>query len=205
MGITAAWGRPFMVRSRMRRWVMALAVLSFLTAGCLGALPHDRATAQVVRAPGDVLDLPLHTQRPHWLMRDLPRWCAAAEARWGGDPGDRAFLSARAVRFRDETAAARALDKLTPEYLALAFRDRIAEGPRPVDYPARLPGDEAKVSEYRVLMPPEDADFELYGLYTAVRSGNVLILTENIGVQPEELVPTLEAMVRAARGAQQGC
>ena|SRR5215216_4048091 len=172
---------------------------------CLGTLPNDRATRDVVLAPGDALDLPLHEHHAHWLMRDLPRWCGAAEARWGGDPEDRAVLTARAVRFRDETAAARALDKLTPEYLALAFRDRIEEGPTPIDYPARLPGDEAKASTYRVRLPPEDAQFKLYGEYIAVRSGKALIVAENIGLRPEELVPTIVTMVEAAAGAQKGC
>jgi hypothetical protein len=74
-----------------------------------------------------------------------------------------------------------------------------------VDYPARLPGDEAKVSEYRVLMPPDERDLTLIGQYTAVRSGKAVILVESIGVRSEELVPALEAMVEAAGGAQGGC
>jgi hypothetical protein len=188
-----------------RRSLAVLLAASILAAACLGALPHDRATKEVVEAPGAALELPLHEQRRHWLMRDLPRWCGAAEARWGGNPGDRAFFVARAVRFRDETAAARALDRVTPEYLAIAYHDRIAGGPTPVDYPARLPGDEAKVSEYRVLVPPDEKDLTLIGQYTAVRSGKAVILTESIGVRPEELVPAFEAMVEAAGGAQGGC
>jgi len=193
--------RPGAARSSLG----VLVVLSAIVAACLGALPHDRATRQIVESPGQALELPMYEQRRHWLLRDLPRWCGAAEAHWGGGPGDPAVLTARAVRFRDETAAARALDKLTPEYLAVAFRDRIADGPRPVDYAARLPGDEAKVNEYRVQLPPENAELVLFGQYTAVRSGKVVMLTESIGVPPERLVPAFEAMVQAAAGAQEGC
>lgn len=178
-------------------------VLTFAS-GCLGRLPHDRATRDVVTAPGQALNLPLHEQRTHWLMRDLPRWCGAAEARWGGDPADRAVLTARAVRFRDENAAARALDKLTPEYLALAFRDRIADGPVPAAYPVPLPGDEAKADTYTVRLPP-DVPLKLTGEYVAVRTGKAIVLTESIGLPPEQLVPALDAMVRAAREAQGGC
>ena len=189
------------------RWssLALLMVVASMAAGCLGALPHDRATREVVQAPSTMLDLPMNGQRRHWLMRDFPRWCGAAEAVWGGNPGDRAFIVARAVRFRDETSAARALDKLTPEYLALAFRDRIVEGPRPVDYPVRLPGNEAKVSEYRVQLPPEESHFTLIGQFVAVRSGKVVIMTDSIGLPPEDLVPSLEAMVEAAASAQGGC
>src|SRR5215208_7707692 len=196
---------PMVQGALSRLGASALACALMACAGCLGTLPNDRATRDVVLAPGEALGLPLHEQHAHWLMRDLPRWCSAAEARWGGDPEDRAVLTARAVRFRDETAAARALDKLTPEYLALAFRDRIEEGPTPIDFPAHLPGDEAKASTYRVRLPPEDAQFKLYGEYIAVRSGKALILTESIGLPPDELVPTLGAMVEAAAGAQKGC
>ena len=203
MTLPGPLGRAIMA---VRRALVGLFLGTALAAAaCLGTLPRDRATREVVESPGEVLDLPLHEQRAHWLMRDLPRWCGAAEARWGGDPGDAGVLTARAVRFRDENAATRALDKLTPEYLALAFRDRIEEGPTPVDYPAPLPGDEAKANSYRVRLPPEDADFKLYGQYVAVRTGKALIITESIGLPPEQLVPAIATMVRAAEDAQGGC
>ncbi|MGH2586306.1 MAG: hypothetical protein ACRDJE_15440 [Dehalococcoidia bacterium] len=188
---------------------MSFLIAATALSACLGGLPHDSATHTVVTAPGEVLDitdLPLHDDRDHWLMRDLPRWCGAAEARWGGNPDDRAVLTARAVRFRDEVAAMRALDKLTPEYLALTFRDRISGGPWPVDYPAALPGDEAKANEYDVRLPPDvAAQLQLTGQQIAVRTGRALILTESIGLSPDELVPAIDAMVRAAEGGQGGC
>jgi len=187
--------------------ILVVSVLAAaLLAGCLGSLPHDRPTRSVVLAPGAAFDLPLHESRPHWLMRDLPRWCGAAEARWGGDPEDRAVLTTRAVRFRDDNAAARALDKLTPEYLAIVFRDRIAGGPTPVDYPMPLPGDEAKADEYDVRLPPDlAAQLRLTGQFLAVRSGKALILTESIGLPPDELVPAVERMIEVAATAQDGC
>lgn len=169
-------------------------------------MPRDTVTRAIVTAPGAALNLPLHESRAHWLMRDLPRWCGAAEAQWGGGPDDRAAMTARAARFRDETAAARALDRLTPEYLSVAFQDQIAEGPYPIDYPEPLPGDEAKVNEYNVRLPLEiAADTQLQGQLTAVRTGKVVILTESIGVPSEELIPAFEAMVAAAAPAAKGC
>jgi hypothetical protein len=180
--------------------------LAFLVSACFGGLPRDPVARAIVLAPGEAIDLPLHEDRTHWFMRDLPRWCGAAEARWGGDPGDRAVLTVRAIHFRDENAAARALDRLTPEYLALALRDRIADGPYPIDYQAPLPGQEAKVNLYGVRLPPETAaDVQLTGQLTAVRSGAAIILTETIGIPADELIPTFEAMVRAGEQAQSGC
>jgi hypothetical protein len=177
-----------------------------LLSGCLTGTPKDPVTRAIVTAPGAALNLPLHESRAHWLMRDLPRWCGAAEARWGGGPEDGAALTARAARFRDETAAARALDRLTPEYLSVAFQDQIAEGPYPIDYPEPLPGDEAKVNEYGVRLPLEiAAETQLLGQLTAVRAGRAVILTESIGVPSENLLPAFEAMVEAAGQAQRGC
>jgi len=148
----------------------------------------------------------MHGRQPHWLFRDVPRWCAAAEARWGGEPEDPAALTVRAARFRDEVAAARALDKLTPEYLAVAFRDQVVEGPYPLDYPRPLPGDEAKVNEYSVRLPPElTGDIPLMGQHTAVRAGKAVIFADSIGVPPDQLVPAFEAMVQAAQAAANGC
>jgi hypothetical protein len=191
-------------RRRWAAWAVPATLLLAATA-CLGRIPRDRPTETVVLAAGEATDLPLHDKRPHWLMRDLPRWCGAAEARWGGDDGDRAVLTARAVRFRDEVAATRALDRVTPEYLARAFRDRIADGPTPLDFPTPLPGDEAKANEYSVRLPPEFSDLRLTGQYIAVRSGKAIVVSESIGLPPEELVPVLDAMVRTAERAQSGC
>ncbi|MGD9894338.1 MAG: hypothetical protein AB7R89_18165 [Dehalococcoidia bacterium] len=184
----------------------AVLLAAALLCACLGGMPRDTVTRAIVTAPGAALNLPLHESRAHWLMRDLPRWCGAAEAQWGGGPDDRAAMTARAARFRDETAAARALDRLTPEYLSVAFQDQIAEGPYPIDYPEPLPGDEAKVNEYNVRLPLEiAADTQLQGQLTAVRTGKVVILTESIGVPSEELIPAFEAMVAAAAPAAKGC
>ena len=182
-------------------WWSILVLLSaglFLT-GCLGTLPNDPVTRDLVLTPRAAVDLPLHETHRHWLFRDLPRWCGAAEARFGGDPQDRAVVTIRAARFRDATAAMRSYERLTPEYLAIAFRDRIAGGPRAIDYPVALPGD-AKVSEYDVRLPAEIAtQVHIVGQYIAVRVGRVVLLTESIGLAPEELAPVVETLVAAAQ------
>ena len=194
----------------MRRWAArtgpaALACAALLTAACLGRLPHDRATREIVLTPGVMVDLPLHEHRPHWLLRDLPRWCAASEARWGGNAEDRAYLTARAVRFRDAGAAARAIERLTPRYLAVVFRDRILEGPWPVEFPGAQPGDEGRADEYALRISPDENGLPMIGQYLAVRSGKAVILTESIGLGPDELVSVVRAMVREAGRAQGGC
>jgi hypothetical protein len=184
----------------------ATVLAAALLCGCFGGMPRDAVTRAIVMAPGPALELPLYESRAHWLMRDLPRWCGAAEAQWGGGPDDRAAMTARAARFRDETAAARALDRLTPEYLSIAFQDQIAEGPYPIDYPEPLPGDEAKVNEYGVRLPLEiAAQTQIQGQLTAVRAGKAVILTESVGVPSEELIPAFRAMVDAAGAADKGC
>lgn len=186
---------------------VAVLCASILTLfGCVGGIPDDTLTSSIVTAPGDALGLPLHERRAHWLLRDVPRWCAAAEARFGGEPEDSAVFTVRAARFRDEVAAAQALDKLTPEYLAVAFKDQVQEGPYPLDYPHPLPGDEAKVNEYAVRLPPGVlGEFPLMGQHTAVRAGKAVIFADSIGVPPENLVPAFAMMVEAAAGAARGC
>ena len=197
--------RTLGVRPPTAAHLLLLVVITLSGAGCFGRLPNDAATRDVVLAPSEVLDLPLDARRPHWLFRDLPRWCGATEARFGDD-GDERVLTARAARFRDEVAAKRTLEKMTPEYLAMAFPKRIAEGPHPIDYRARLPGEEAKANEYTVRQPSgADPEQKRTGQYVAVRSGKAIVLTESTGLPSEELVPALEAMVRAAERAQEGC
>jgi hypothetical protein len=195
------------VTTLLRGGVTAAVILAAaLLCGCLGGMPRDAVTRAIVTAPGATLNLPLHESRAHWLMRDLPRWCGAAEAQWGGGPDDPAAMTARAARFRDETAAARALDRLTPEYLSVAFQDQIAEGPYPIDFPEPLPGDEAKVNEYSVRLPLDiAAETQIQGQLTAVRAGKAVILTESVGVPSTELIPAFEAMVAAAGAADKGC
>ncbi len=193
---------------KARGWsVLTLLSAALLLAGCLGTLPHDPVARDLVLTPGAVVDLPLHETHRHWLFRDLPRWCGAAEARFGGDPQDRAVVTARAVHFRDVTAATRSYERLTPEFLALAFRDRIAGGPRAIDYPVALPGDAVKVSEYDVRLPADiAAQVHIVGQFVAARSGRVVLLTESIGLRPEELAPVVETMVRAAEElGPEGC
>jgi hypothetical protein len=175
-------------------------------AACLGRLPHDRPTREIVLTPGGVtVDLPLHENHPHWLLRDLPRWCGAFEARWGGNEEDRALLTARAVRFRDAGAASHALGRLTPKYLGTIFRDRILDGPWPVEFPRALPGDEGTADEYALRIPPDENGLPMIGQYVAVRSGRAVILTESIGLGPDELASVVRAMVRMAAQAQGGC
>ena len=194
-------------RRAARRWpLLVLFGAGLLLTGCLGTLPNDPVTRDLVLTPRTVVDLPLHEIHRHWLFRDLPRWCGAAEARFGGDPQDRAVVTVRAAQFRDATAAMRSYERLTPEYLAIAFRDRIAGGPRAIDYPVALPGD-AKVSEYDVRLPAEIAtQVHIVGQYIAVRVGRVVLLTESIGLAPEELAPVVETLVAAAQElGDQGC
>ena len=151
-------------------------------------------------APRDVIDLPLHESRPYWLLRSQPGWLSAHEVRYGGDPEDPAVATIRAVRFRDDESAGRAFAHLTPSYLHLLLRDRMTHAPRPFEYPVPLPGDEVAVYEYGVRLPAEIArEVQLSGQMTAVRAGRVVLLIESIGVPPEQLVPTVESLVNAAR------
>ena len=59
-------------------------------------------------------------------------------------------------------------------------------------------GDEAKANEYSVRLAPEFSDVRLTGHYIAVRSGKAIVVSESIGLAPDELVPVLGTMVRTA-------
>ena len=104
------------------------------------------------------------------------------------------------MRFRDVDSAGRAFAHLTPTYLHRLLRDRMTYAPRPFEYPVPLPGDEVAVNLYGVRLPPEIArEVQLSGQMTAIRAGHVVLLIESIGLPPEQLVPTVESLVNAAK------
>ena len=190
----------------MRRSIRLLwPLLALLTGSCLGTLRHDSLLEAVVLAPSPVLGLPVREQRTRWLLRGEPGWCASEEVRFGGDPGDAAVLTVRAVRLPTVDSARAARARLTPEYLYLTLRDRMVWPPRAVAYPLPLPGDEPAALEYGVRLPPELAGVELAGQLTVLRAGQVVLLVESIGVRPEVLVPALEELVQAAGSVPPGC
>ncbi len=182
----------------MRRLAVCLVLAALAACGCLGVLERDRGAEAIAFAPREPLDLPARESRPYWLLRTEAGWAGAHEVRFGGNLSDPAVAVVRAVRFRDEDAAARAFARLTPAYLYLVFRDRMTWEPRLFDYPEPLPGDAVTVWEYGVRLPSEQHDAELIGQMTAVRAGRVVLLVESIGVTPDHLVPAVEQLVQAA-------
>lgn len=170
-----------------------------LSAGCLGTLRADPAVEAIARVPEAELSLAPREDHRHWFLRGESGWCGAHELRYGGDPSDPAVDTVRAVLFKSDNQAQRAFDRLTPKYLLSLLRGRMNDVPRPTEYPEPIPGDAARVMEYDVrLTVANSPDITLYGQLTAVRAGRVVILMESIGVPPEQLVPAIREMVRAA-------
>lgn len=191
----------------MIRWLAAalLGAAALLCGGCLGTLRHDPTAEAITLAPRDALDLPLRDSRTYWLLRSQPGWVSAHETKFGGEEDDPGVATIRAVIFRDVAAAAHGFARLTPDYLFLLLRDRMTWRPRPSAYPVLLPGDEVAVTEYGVRLPPELAPHvTLTGQITAVRAGRVVLLIESIGVDPEQLVPAVAELTRAAYGVGSG-
>ncbi len=187
----------------MRRGLVAglLVVTLLMGGGCLGTLRHDPATQALALTAGTPLDLPLRESRPYWLLRSQPGWISAFEAGFGGEPGDGGIAVVRTVLFRDVSAARRAFGRLTPEYLFLLLGDHMQRRPEPWPYPADLPGDEVTTATYDTLVSPgEKEPIHITGQLVAVRSGRVVVLIDSVGVQPEQLISTLDTLSRAARG-----
>ncbi|MFN8558966.1 MAG: hypothetical protein U0531_17050 [Dehalococcoidia bacterium] len=160
---------------------------------------YDPVAEAIVTAPSSVIDLPERDRRMYWLLRGSPGWAGAHEARYGGDPEDNGVATVRAVRFDTARYAERAFARLTPEYLHLALRDRMASPPEPFTYPEPLPGDQTIVYLYGVrLSPPYALETQLLGQLTAMRVGSAVVVVESIGVEPERLVPTFGRLARAA-------
>lgn len=180
-------------------WLLVTLLTAATAAGCLGTLAADPRAERVALAPQAELGLPIREGRRHWLLRSEPGWCGGHEVRYGGDPDDPAIAAVRVVLFRDIDSAVAAFNQLTPTYLYNTLRGRIVDVPRPFDYPEPLAGDAVSVTQYTVRLPLVDApDATLIGQLTAVRAGSVVILLESIGVDPQQLVPAVRELVRAA-------
>lgn len=183
----------------MRTLVLIPAVaVTLLVTGCLGVLPHDARTEAVAAAPREALALPRRNSRPYWLLRSQDGWVSGFEIGYGGEPEDDGVAVVQVARFRDAAAAQRAFQRLTPDYLYLLLRDGMVSPPRPFDYPASLPGDEAAADLYSVRPPPDDPT-PILGQLTSMRAGAVIVLVNSIGVDPARLVPALAALSDAAR------
>ncbi len=179
--------------------VVLFAAAAAVCGGCLGTLRADPAAEAVALTPEPELALPRHESHRHWLLRGEPGWCGGHEVRFGGDPEDPAVATVRAVTFRDADAAARAFDRLTPAYLYSVLRGRMTSLPRPFEYPERLDGEEVAVLEYDVRLPViVSPDASILGQLTVIRAARVVVLIESIGVPPEQLVPAVRELVRAA-------
>jgi non-ribosomal peptide synthetase component F len=187
------WGEP--VRTR---WPVAWALAVVVLGGCAGTTRPDPAVEAAALAPRYVLSLPVRARHPIWLLQDTPGWQSGYEVRYGGDADDPAVGTVRALLFRDDGAAARAFDRLTPEYLTRVLNGRLARAPQPITYPEPLPGDEVVVLEYGVWLPPEWGEAELTAQITAVRASRLVFLIESIGIPPEDFVPAVAEMNAAA-------
>ena len=185
----------------MGRWAAAVLalVVGLLCTGCLGVLERDWGAERVALAPRETLGLPLKESRPYWLLRSQPGWIGSHEVEVGGGPDDPRVAAIRAARFRDVEAATRAYDHLTPDYIYLILRKRMASVTYPLDYPVPLPGDEVAVMAFDVRLPPDAGpEVRIVGQMTAIRAGAVVLLVESIGVTPQWLVPALTDLTAAA-------
>lgn len=151
----------------------------------------------IATAPRDLLALPIHENRPHWLLRSLPGWQGAHKARFGGNPGDAATLIVRVAVFQDATSARAAFVRLTPEQLYAFWPGRMAAPPEPLDAARRLPENDARVYFYPLRSPPESGD-ATNGQFTVLWQGRFVILAESIGVSAAELAPVLDVLLRSA-------
>ena len=185
----------------MERWAaVALAlVVGALGSGCLGVPERDQDAERVALAPRETLGLPLRTSRPYWLLRSQPGWVGSHEVHLGGAPEDRWTAVIAVARFRDSERATRAYARLTPDYIYLLLRQRMASVPYPFVYPVPLPGDEVAVMVYDVPLPPEAGeDIRIVGQLTTLRAGAVVLLVESIGIPPPWLVRALTDLTEAA-------
>ena len=179
--------------------VAAVVLTGALGGGCLGRSQPDAVTEQIVLASGDLLALPRYESRAYWLLRSQPGWVGSHEVELGGGAADPAFASIRAARFRDVASATRAYAQLTPDYIYLLLRKRMASILYPFAYPQPLLGDEVAVMGYDVRLPPEAGnDARLVGQMTTIRAGAVVLLIESIGIPPEQFVPAITQLTSAA-------
>ena len=166
---------------------------------CLGTLRADPTAEAIARVPQPEIGLVEREHRRHWLLRGESGWCGSYEVRYGGDPEDPAVATIRTVVLRTPESAMRAHGRLTPTYLYRALSGRMTGLPQPFDYPERLDGDEVAVYQYDVRLPfLLSPDLRLVGQLTVIRAGRVVFLIESIGVSPEQLVPAVRELVRAA-------
>ena len=182
------------------RWraVTALILAAALAAGC-GSVPTSDPTARLMaRTAGTPLDLPVRESYNIWLLSSERGWQSAHLIRFGGEPGDGAAATVRAIVFQWEDDAARTFGRITPAWLYRTFRSSMLDVPQPLEYPAVLAGDEQLVTLYGVRLPPEFEDQALSGQMTAVRSGRAIFLVDSVGVTPERLSPAVEALTLAA-------
>jgi hypothetical protein len=187
---------------RMQRWLVPVLVLvlSMLWTGCLGTLEHDQDTQHIVEAPRTALSLPVHSSRPHWLLRSQTGWVGSHEVELGGTAEDPGYAAIRAARFRDVETATQAYMQLTPDYIYRLYRKRMNSVVYPFVYPLPLPGDATSVMAYEVRLPPEvGPDVRVVGQMTTIRAGMTVILIESIGIPPEQLVPAITELISTAR------
>jgi len=176
-----------------------LAAAALQAAACLGGLGDSRAARSVALAPEAALELAVRADQADWLLRSQGGWCGARSVRFGGDSEDPAAFEVHAVLFRSVAQATHAYTRLTPEYLALIYRDRMTRPPRPFAYPEALAGDASATTLYGVRLPPPfSAEIDLSGQLTTLRAGRVVLLLDSVGVTPDRFVPAVERLARAA-------
>jgi hypothetical protein len=173
-------------------------IVAVVSAGCLGGPPHDRRAAAVVLAPQAILEAEGVTHRPYWLLYDQPGWCSAHEANYDWAT---AAMAVRLARFRDPAVAHAAFARLTPAYIYGLYRERMAGIPEPVAEPPALAGDEVAMTVYGAPLPAHvrrtTGFTELPVLMTRVRRGRAVVLLESLGVAPETVARTVQALVSA--------
>jgi hypothetical protein len=186
----------------MTVWLgVALLGATVTLSGCLGTLPRSEPTATAAHAAQSALGLPVRGEQVYWLLRAEPGWCNSYQVRYGGEFSDPAFMQVSVAVFRDVASADRGFDRIaTPAYLYRALTGHMVHVPWEIEYSAPLPGERTAVLESIVIGPPQPGEppVEFPLQLTAIRAGRATLLTESIGVDPEHLVPALEAVVQAA-------
>jgi hypothetical protein len=171
---------------------------ALLLVGCLDVLAEDEATARIADSAATALPMPPRSSESHWFLRQQPDWVGAHLTTYGGGAAE-PLTTVRVARFRSAAAAQAAFAWLTPEHTHRLWGHRMAAPPRIVRYPFTIPGDQVRTTEYRPPMPPDEPDQGLIVQLITIRTGNVVIVIESIGVAPNHLPAVAAALVRAVR------